>query len=120
MRVQGLEGVCEERALVEDARHARAADHLVAEKLVPEVFDGFDLGEETVSADVEPVALIFDRARDAADDVVALEHDGLDARLGKLIGGGQAGGAGSQHNDGGLFHAIYHHTRRRAFACLGS
>lgn len=39
---------------------------------MPERVDLFHLGEETVAADVEPVAVVLGRARDAAHHGVAL------------------------------------------------
>ena len=46
-----------------------------------------------MAAHVEVVALILLGASQAADDVVLLEHGGLDPVLGQLIGGGQPRGA---------------------------
>jgi len=47
-----LSGVVVELALVEDAALARAAEEVLrAEDLPPQVVDGADLGEETVTAD---------------------------------------------------------------------
>ena len=98
-RVGRLQRIVEELAVVVDAREARHRDELVAEDLVPELFDGRDLGEEAVAADVEAIALVLRGARDAADDVVGFEHGDAHSRLGEQIGRRQAGRAGADDHD---------------------
>src|SRR5262245_13368529 len=57
-RVDRLDGVSEEAAAIVDAGKPAAAEHLVAEDLGPQGLDLLVLGEEPVTADVEPVALV--------------------------------------------------------------
>jgi hypothetical protein len=52
-----------------------------------------------MNSDVEAVAVGDDRAADAADDVVGLEHGGGTAALAQLVGGGQPGGSGADDDD---------------------
>ena len=66
--------VVEEAPAVVDPRQPVALEELLAEDLVPHLAHARDLAEEAMTADVEPVAAVFDRARDAADDRVLLEH----------------------------------------------
>ena len=69
---------------------------------MPELLDLRDLREETVTAQVEAPAVPLDRAADAADQVVGLEHEGVLALLGEQVGGGEATGAGTRNDDGGF------------------
>ena len=68
--------------------------------LLPERLDRRDLGKEAVTSDVEPVAFILCRARDAADNIVRLEHRHRVTILGELIGRGQSCRPGT--NDHGV------------------
>jgi hypothetical protein len=74
------------------------------EDLVPDPGDVVDLGEEAVAPDVEPVALVLARTRDAPDDVILLEDQRRAVVLGELVCRRQAGRAGSDDDDilGGL------------------
>ena len=66
-RLEGLERIGEELAVVVDARQARALDEVVGQDLRPEVVDLLRLGEEAVAADVELEVLVAGGAADAAD-----------------------------------------------------
>ena len=99
-RVEGSERVVEEAAAVVDAAHPRAEQELVTRQdLVPQVFHRLDLGEEAVATDVEAPAVPLDRAADAADNRVGLEHGARLAALAEHVGGGEAGRTGADDND---------------------
>ena len=66
---------------------------------MPERLDLGDLGEEPVTADVEPPAVALHGSADSADDGVALEHHRGAIGLAELVGGGEARRAGSDHDD---------------------
>ena len=68
-RLDRLQRIGEELAVVEDARRARPLEHVVGQDLRPEVLDLLRLREEAVPADVEVEALVPGRAGDAADVV---------------------------------------------------
>ena len=56
-----------------------------------------------MAADVEQEALVFDGAADAADiDRVPLDDDDGRVLLGQAIGGGEAGGPGTDHEHFGI------------------
>src|SRR5437879_9372462 len=59
-RVDRLDRIREEPAAVVDTREAAAGQHLRTEDLRPQVLDLFVLGEEPVTADIEPVAFVLD------------------------------------------------------------
>ncbi len=67
---------------------------------MPQVFDGLDLGEEPVAADVEAPTVARHGPADAPHHVVGLEHDRVPARLGELIGGGEPRRPGPDHHHG--------------------
>ena len=87
-----------------DPRHARAAEELLLHDLVPEVVHLLHLGEEAMAAEVEAVLATRPLAHgglgDAADLVLALEHDHRDALLREQVAGGEAGGASAEDHDG--------------------
>ena len=56
-----------------DAGEPRDGDELFTQDLVPQGFDGRNLREEAVSADIEAEALVLRGPRNAADDVVGFE-----------------------------------------------
>jgi len=99
-RVGCLERIREIASSVVDTRKAVPRQHLRAEDLGPEVFDLLVLGEEPVASDVEPVALVLDRASQPAHvGRVFFDHRGRDVVLHQLIGRGQPGRAGADdHN----------------------
>ena len=102
-RLAGLERVLEEGVVVKDARRPRPVEHVVGQDFGPEVFDFLRLGEEAVPADVEVEALVLGRPRDAADVLgVGFEDDHRHVGLRQLVGGGEARGAGTDDEDGGL------------------
>src|SRR5207244_9814712 len=89
-----------EAAAVVDAAHPRAEQELVARQdLVPQVFHRLDLGEEAVATDVEAPAVTLDRAADAADNRVGLEHGACLAALAEHVGGGEAGRTSADDDD---------------------
>ena len=88
-------------ALVADLGVGRFGRHQVH----PPLHHAVGLGEEAVAADVHAVALVTDGARDAADLLRGLQHDGRDVRVAKeLQSGGEAGGTGT-NDDGSSRHA---------------
>src|SRR5437016_7298574 len=99
-RVDGLYRVREEPAAVVDARKAAASQHLRAEDLRPQVLDLFVLGEEPVTADVEPVALVLDGAGQPAHLLrVLLDHRDRHVALEQLVRGGQTSGPRAHDDD---------------------
>ena len=98
--VHSLDRVSEEPAAVVDAREPAPVQQLGAEDLRPQLLDLVVLGEEAVAADVEPVAVVLDRAGQPSDlPGVALDHRDRDAALHQLVGGGQPGRARAHDHD---------------------
>ena len=92
----------EELAVVVDPAHPLAGDELVAEDLAPERVDLIALGEESVAADIEPIAFVLVGPADPADECwLGLEDDAGGTVAGQLVGGGEAGGTGAG-DDGGM------------------
>ena len=78
-------------------------EHVVGQDLGPQILDFFRLREEAVAADVEVIALVPSRARDAADVLgIGFEHRDRHALLGEEVRGGQPGGAGADDADAHL------------------
>ena len=91
-RVERLDRIVDELALVVDVAHPRAAQELVgAEDLEPEIVDRLHLGEEAMTADVEAPAVALDGAADPADDRVGFEDRARVTRFRELVRGGEAG-----------------------------
>ena len=91
--LNGLERVVVELAAVVDAAHPGPQEEvLVGQDLVPQVRDRLHLGEEPVATDVEAPAVALRGLRDAADDVVGLEHGRRPTGLAQLVGRGETGG----------------------------
>src|SRR5713101_303804 len=92
-RVGRLDWIGEVPAAVVDPRQPAASQHLRAEDLRPQVLNLLVLGEETVTTDVEAVALVLDRASKTANvRGVLLDHGGRDVVLHQRVGGGQTAG----------------------------
>ena len=105
-RLERLQRIGVELAVVVDAAQARALDEVVGQDLVPEVDDLLRLGEEAVAADVEKKALIVNGAADAADiGRVGLDHGGGDLGLRQQIGRRQARRPGADDEDIRMLHA---------------
>ena len=68
----------------------------------PPRHDALVLGEEPVSADVDAVALVVVRLRDAADGVRALEHHGVDVGAREQLEGGCEAGRSRAGDHGDL------------------
>ena len=60
-------------------------DELIAEQLLPEFLDRSDLGEETVTADIEAVALVLGRLGDASHRVTGFEDSDGHAAFGEQV-----------------------------------
>jgi len=67
---------------------------------VPERVHLDRLGEEAVAAEVEAVAVVLDRLREAADLVFRLQHDDITARALQQIARGQACRAAAENERG--------------------
>ena len=67
---------------------------LVAQHLLPERLHLRVLGEEAMAAQIEPETVAFLGAREAADEVLALEHDHAATALRQVQRRRQAGRAG--------------------------
>ena len=108
-RIDGLERIMEELAVVVDPAEPRPSEQLVAQDLAPEPVDLVALREEPVSADVEAIAFVLVGPADAADQPrVGFENDARLAVLAQLVGGGQPGRAAA--GDDGL---VGRHDRDR-------
>jgi hypothetical protein len=98
--VHGAERVVVELAAVVDAAHPRTEEEVVVgQDLVPQRLDLGHLGEEAVAADVEPPAVTFDGAADAADLIGSFQHRRRDPFLVQLEGGGEPGRTGPDDDD---------------------
>ena len=115
-RIGRLERIVEKLAVIVNARQSRHRDEVFPKNLVPEILDRFDLGEEAVSADIEPVALVLRRTRDPADDIVALEHGDRVALLGQQVGRGETGGPGTDDRDAVTRLELTHRARGRGLS----
>ena len=69
---------------------------------MPERVDLDRLREEPVATEVEPVAVDLDRLRQAADLILALEHEHVPTGLAQQETRGQACGPGSKHERRGV------------------
>ncbi len=89
-----------ELAAVVDAAEARAQQEFVrGEHLVPEVLDRSHLGEEPVTAEVEPPSVTLDRPADSPDHLIGLDdHDRISGRC-EPMGGREAGRPGTDDHD---------------------
>src|SRR5262249_35237583 len=67
----------------------RTNQEILAQNLLPQLIDQWNLGEEPVPADVEAVAAIVDCSRQSTDLIVGLKHGGAQTKLRKLISRGQ-------------------------------
>ena len=81
----------------------------------PPLHHAVGLREEAVAADVHAVALVADRARDAADGVIGFEHDGANGRFAfrclsgpaqQLQRSSKTGGTGADDDGGALAHCV--------------
>jgi hypothetical protein len=98
--IPGAERIIEEASVVMNAGQARDGDELLAQNLVPQLFDGPDLREEPVAADVEPETLVACRAGQPAHDVIRLEDGNpRPSFLRQLVGGRQTGRTGADDDD---------------------
>ncbi len=103
-RVRLLQDVGElHRVIVEDAAVVNAADPLHHHDLAfhqsakPAV-QVFVLGEPAVAAEVELEPLDLDRVAQPADEIVAVQHRGLDAICAQFMSDGESGRAGAQNH----------------------
>jgi len=114
------------RGRVGGRRLARAGDDLASaagrfqrHPIEPPAHHPIRLGEEAVPADVDPVALIVDRLREAAQRVGFLQHDRTDAGSPEqFTSGGQSGGAGAD-DDGGFGVHVGYSAAFRVWASWG-
>src|SRR5665213_924043 len=98
--IRRLKRVGEKAVPVIDARQAISRQHLGTKDLGPEVLDLLVLREEAVAADVEPIAVVLDRAGKPPDVAgVLFDHRDRDLVLHQLIGGCEAGRAGAHDHD---------------------
>ncbi len=96
--VPQLDRVVVELPAVVDAAHAGTEQEVLGRKhLVPELLDGLHLGEEPVTPDIEAPALTLHGTADPAHYRVRLDHRDRVTPLHQLVGGGEAGWAGSDH-----------------------
>ena len=70
------------------------SEQLVAQDLLPERLHLGVLGEEPMAAEIEPEPVALLGAREAADELLALENDHAATALRKVQRGGQAGRTG--------------------------
>src|SRR5580658_6614977 len=66
-RVHRLQRIREKLVLVENARHARPAQEILAQDLLPHLAHQLYFGEKPVAADIEQVSLVLDRSGYAPD-----------------------------------------------------
>src|SRR5215831_149694 len=86
-----------------DPREAPDLQELLSEHLTPQAIDFRDLREETVTTDVESIALMANGAGDAPHFAGLLEHQGPDAQSHKLEGGRQSGRSSADDDRGRRF-----------------
>lgn len=114
-RFEGPQRITVECVAKEDARLARTLDEVVRKNFAPKVFYFLGLGEKSVPANIEEVAVVRFRAADAADISSALfeNDDASRPLLGQEIASRQAGGAGADNQsiDNVLRHDMAIQTR---------
>src|SRR5262249_11536844 len=108
-RVHRPEWIVKESPAVVDAGQARTPNEVLAERLVPELRDLLDLGEEAVAPDVEVKAAIRFRPREATHRVRLLQQGRNQGEPRELVGGRQAGRPGSDHHRALLSRVLGHH-----------
>ncbi len=93
----------EKTVLVIDAGEAPHPQKFLLENVVPEIVYFANLGEKTVAADVEAIALVGRGPGDAAHHGVTLKHDRLETRLHQFKGGGKPRRTAARHDDAAVF-----------------
>src|SRR5438874_4869958 len=89
--------IVEVLAVVVDAREPRPLEELVAEHLLPETLNGLELGEETVAAEIEAIAVELDRLCDPTNRSIGLEDGAGPPTTTEYVCGSQASGPSSQN-----------------------
>ena len=93
--VPALERIAQEALLVVDAREARDGEEVVPQHLLPQALHLVDFGVEAVPPDVEVKPPVGLGARQAADDVIAFQHQRDGTALEQLVCGCEPGGSGA-------------------------
>jgi hypothetical protein len=97
-------------AVVVDARQPRPREEVVTHQVLPQSLDLRDLREESVTTEIEAVAVVLDRLGDPADEAVCLVDGPWQTAEAEHVGGRQPGRSGSQHRRAHRF-AVPRHPR---------
>jgi len=96
--VADLKGVGVELLVIENARQTVGEPEILAQHVGPKSLDHRDFCKETVSADIESIALVSLGARDAANHATGLQDERRPSSLDKFMGRRQPGRTGADHD----------------------
>src|SRR5207247_5525564 len=94
--VLGRDRVIEVLSGVVDAREPGAGQEVLTEHLLPKALHGLELREESMSPEVEPIAVELDGLRDPSEGSVGLEHRTRPPSAPDNVGSRQSRGASAE------------------------